>query len=845
MAATIHLNSQQPLPLHQQHQHVQHQSERNRPISTPVPMSVPRYPEIPHPPPAPQSSVRRGNMFGPYLLLQTLGEGEFGKVKLGIHVDTGEEAAANPVPSLAPPEAYLPSEIPVSNNYLTTDYTGDRQNVPSGTSTVKRHTIQVEYSDNNAKYVDYPDEDFQFVDGTRLGPSLSPVATSDMILQEERDELLRTDYENTSSLPSQNLDLPETHSKTGKHHSITPTVSSGHSDRSSTAASTPSTITTRTSTNAGSSLLTLHEKDTDEVAREKNQSNDVYHNLDAKNLKSEIRPMESQQKNSSQTPKKRDAPRTRPVTVHGPPSIPLIQHRQNETIINPSVPSKNSTLSDNGHQRPENILPSSQYSSPPPSIPLPPIPGHRESPIPAIPPPSVIQKRHKRSPSSEKLHSSMGIKNESGNPLVTVSTASNYEVESRKQSISQSQTLQPGHFQTTLLTTDVPSDTASDTTSYVDENLVDETKKGRNGKRKALSLMVDTFKGPAAHSTHSVVSNGNVAVKEKRKTVSGTSAGSSNAAKKVMDWFRRKSLAKPDIPSLEVPNKLARVDESVISTNSELDAPQKNKKKQKSNPSVVVTQLGGSQSSSRQSTMTSTSAVDLKLRVHHGAVDQDALTSRPPYEVFIVVKQTLVSMGIEIKRESEFKVRCVRRKRKQIENGKSKDNKSQKNKDNSQASENSENGVDSSIEKKRRKYTTSPLKTFLRRTNSNNTSTTSSGITPISSQNNFKSPEEMNAVDNDNALNGDSFSIPNSPTMGPLMTLTGPDDSSTANILPTSTLAPEILYGDPSIDSGEEIRFAVELCRLKNLPGIYIVDIKRMKALHTVPGYNQSRRKVN
>ncbi|KAF9896719.1 hypothetical protein BX616_006886, partial [Lobosporangium transversale] len=30
-------------------------------------------------------------MFGPYLLLQTLGEGEFAKVKLGMHADSGEE----------------------------------------------------------------------------------------------------------------------------------------------------------------------------------------------------------------------------------------------------------------------------------------------------------------------------------------------------------------------------------------------------------------------------------------------------------------------------------------------------------------------------------------------------------------------------------------------------------------------------------------------------------------------------------------------------------------------------------------------------------------------------------
>ncbi|CAG8644428.1 12052_t:CDS:2, partial [Acaulospora morrowiae] len=1030
-----------------------------RPISTPVPMNVPRYAEISHPPPIPQSSARRGNMFGPYLLLQTLGEGEFGKVKLGIHVDTGEEvaiklirkesvdtpsrltkiereigvlrrvmhpnivklydvfetdryigiimeyasggelfdhilahrylkerdacrlfaqlisgvdylhkknivhrdlklenlllnrnrniiitdfgfanqfngahddlmatscgspcyaapelviseglyvgsavdiwscgvilyamlsgylpfdddpsnpdgdninllykyiintplvfpeyvspdardllkkmlvpdpakrcdmktimshrwlapyasifnysiqeleAAADPVPSLAPPEAYLPS---ASSNFLNVEYVGNQQNVAPGTTTVKRHTIQVEYSDNNAKYVDYPDEDFQFVDGTRLGSNFVPVATSDMILPEERDELLQADSnvdcnitENTSSLSSQNIDPLGAHPKTEKHHSTTSTAS-GYSDKSSTA---------KNSTTAGSSLLTLYERDTD------NTTNDLRDNLVlSKSNSKDLKTLEQQQKSSSQTPKKRDAPRTRPVTVHGPPSIPLVLHHNENQ-------SKNSAISDKSHRPSEKIPSLPQFSSPPPSIPLPPIPSHHESPIP--PPPSVVQKRHKKSISSERIQNPMGIKQsrvENGN---AISTTGNYGgVDSGKLSVHQS--LQPSHV------TELPSDTASDT-SYVDENVLDDTKKGRNGKRKALSLMVDTFKGSAANSTHSVVSNNNVQVKDKRKTVSGTSAGSSNAAKRVMDWFRRKSLAKPEVPVLDVPSELAKVEEPVMTTN----APQSKSKakRPKNNPSVIVTQPSSStvsQTSSRQSTMTSSSTVDLKLRVHHGAVDQNALTSRPPYEVFIVVKQTLLSMGIEIKRESEFKVRCVRRKRKQIDNTKSSSNskdsnKSQKNKDTLTVSENSETSIDTLAEKKRRKYAAGPLKSFLRRTNSHNVS--SSGITPTSSQTNSKSSDtEMSAVDNNNSsINGDSLSVPNSPTMGPLMTLTGPDNSSPENVLQTSALAPEILYGDPSIDSGEEIRFAVELCRLKNLPGIYIVDIKRMK----------------
>lgn len=34
---------------------------------------------------------KKQNKLGPYNLLQTLGEGEFGKVKLGVHTETGQE----------------------------------------------------------------------------------------------------------------------------------------------------------------------------------------------------------------------------------------------------------------------------------------------------------------------------------------------------------------------------------------------------------------------------------------------------------------------------------------------------------------------------------------------------------------------------------------------------------------------------------------------------------------------------------------------------------------------------------------------------------------------------------
>ncbi|KAI9245064.1 kinase-like domain-containing protein [Sporodiniella umbellata] len=37
------------------------------------------------------------------------------------------------------------------------------------------------------------------------------------------------------------------------------------------------------------------------------------------------------------------------------------------------------------------------------------------------------------------------------------------------------------------------------------------------------------------------------------------------------------------------------------------------------------------------------------------------------------------------------------------------------------------------------------------------------------------------------------------------------------------------IYGEPAIDNGDEVRFIVEICRFKNLPGLFIVNVKRLK----------------
>lgn len=70
-----------------------HQPERSQPHDNPLPLYTDVYS---HPAAVAYAAAhprRTIPKFGPYLLLQTLGEGEFGKVKLGLHCQWGEEVA--------------------------------------------------------------------------------------------------------------------------------------------------------------------------------------------------------------------------------------------------------------------------------------------------------------------------------------------------------------------------------------------------------------------------------------------------------------------------------------------------------------------------------------------------------------------------------------------------------------------------------------------------------------------------------------------------------------------------------------------------------------------------------
>ncbi|CAO3683216.1 unnamed protein product [Rhizopus stolonifer] len=116
---------------------------------------------------------------------------------------------------------------------------------------------------------------------------------------------------------------------------------------------------------------------------------------------------------------------------------------------------------------------------------------------------------------------------------------------------------------------------------------------------------------------------------------------------------------------------------------------------------------------------------DSKLRIHRGAVDQDALTSKAPNEVLFTIKDALKCMGISMKKVHDFKIKCIRPSRHQSSKRNS-------------------------------------LKIFF--------------------NNNNQSKQYLESV-----------------------------------------------YGEQGIDTGEEVQFSVELSKIENLPGLYVVDIRRIR----------------
>ncbi|GAA5985682.1 hypothetical protein JCM11641_001473 [Rhodosporidiobolus odoratus] len=343
----------------------------------------------------------------------------------------------------------------------------------------------------------------------------------------------------------------------------------------------------------------------------------------------------------------------------------------------------------------------------------------------------------------------------------------------------------------------------------------------------------------------------------------------SGKAKAVMDWFRRKStkgdgLLQP-IPTdfddrragSRPPSSLAA--EAPASSNTSMrdgattptaSAPSAppflepvDSVRTDRAPSLVISSAGpqpesqpssrtpsGAQSSQFSQTTTSTVAtsvgsptapaaassaptfVPAKLRLHQGALDKNAVTYRVPTEVILEIKNVLWNMGVDMAMEGEFKIKCVRKSRKKAF-----------------AASN--------------RVSHSPLLGNASVVAASGSLDRRSGLP--SSPSMPQSPSMgFRSIFN---RSGRSPGLSSSATLGTLPPatpttplhfdteidpLSSPMTSSVSqfSMLTLSSPQPMPVYGgEKSADGGDEVRFAVELTRVKNLDRMYCVDIKRLK----------------
>ncbi|GAA5862752.1 hypothetical protein JCM3774_001910 [Rhodotorula dairenensis] len=331
----------------------------------------------------------------------------------------------------------------------------------------------------------------------------------------------------------------------------------------------------------------------------------------------------------------------------------------------------------------------------------------------------------------------------------------------------------------------------------------------------------------------------------------------SGKAKAVMDWFRRRSTRR-DSAALAPPiatdflrrdRPLASVHESTISTASTCSrvstpaavAPKENlaqsatvSRNEPNTPPATVTQPAtvtvtpaaplqasstsrqtastvSTRASTRASFQPSTAAANTfssaKLRFHQGALDKNAVTYRSPDEVFAEVKQVLWNMGVEMALEGDYKIKCVRKSRKKA----------------LAASVNHSNfaSMGSSADRRASVASTHSL-----------TQSPSMGFRSFFGKKHAPSPLSTPSLNTASV-----FSTPTTPGSPAAQDQGDPLSSPmTTSVSQFSMLSlssgpqPLPTYGsDKSVDAGDEVRFVVELTRVKNLDRLYCVDLKRMK----------------
>ncbi|KAF8591687.1 Pkinase-domain-containing protein [Ramaria rubella] len=217
------------------------------------------------------------------------------------------------------------------------------------------------------------------------------------------------------------------------------------------------------------------------------------------------------------------------------------------------------------------------------------------------------------------------------------------------------------------------------------------------------------------------------------------------------------------------------------------------------------------------------------LRIHQGAVDQATITSGAPPDVFAHVTKVLLSMGLEVQKEAEFKYRCIRPKKPKSAGGRDVFGRPTGEAGSgytafTMVGSAASNGVRTGhVELSRNTHACQVDKRGLPMPS--HTAFTGTGgmlrgllMRRQSSQVSAHGPMPMSPPGASNSFDTEPDSM-----------LSDSSVSHAPEQLPAGTLVPETIYGDRSVDQGDEVRFSVELTRIDRLEDTLSLDIRRLK----------------
>ncbi|GAA5930912.1 uncharacterized protein JCM15063_002493 [Sporobolomyces koalae] len=214
-----------------------------------------------------------------------------------------------------------------------------------------------------------------------------------------------------------------------------------------------------------------------------------------------------------------------------------------------------------------------------------------------------------------------------------------------------------------------------------------------------------------------------------------------------------------------------------------------------------------------------------RLRFHQGALDKNAVTYRSPDEVILELKTALWNMGVDMAMEGDYKIKCLRKSRKKAL---------------------ANNAMRPSLASGSAHSTSSSIAPAAASALDRRTGLPSSPSLPQSPSMGFRSlfnrsKYASGGVSPSLSSSGATFASPGSPDLDPLSSpmTTSVSQFSMLSLSNTPALgagAPAVIAqplpvygGEKSADAGDEVRFVVELTRVKNLDRLYCVDIKRMR----------------